>query len=528
MLDLMRCFRFLWIVLLAGCATIMPPDGGQVDETPPMLVSEESTPNEQTQFRPEVITLAFDEWISLKNPAQEVVVSPPTQRKPQILARGKMVEIRFDENETWRDSTTYSIQFGKAITDRNEGNVAEGIQFVFSTGDVLDSLSAGGTVIDARTRKPVDDVLVLLHRSDRDSAITLDLPDYFARTDKEGRYRINYMRGGRYRVFVLKDRDNNFRYTQPAEQLGWLADPVLVTDTTIAFPVLELPPAVRTLRVVAVDSSSTAGVVQYAFNSIPVDTVRKPFPDHPLYTGWLQDTVLTLWQGPGCPRGYLVLDRDTLHYPAAADTLAPVTTAPRAVRTQPQLPGRMVALKVTPPMASLDTSLVLVRQDTTLAFEGSYSLSATGDTLSLSGVTPAESSVELIFLPGALLSVQGRTHADTFLVNYSVGTAADYSNLLLTIEDLPPDEQVLLELSDGAGKTVLGPFRHSGSDTWALSFTGLLPGHYFVFLSRDSNRNGRWDGGDYYRGRLTERRSVHEVPNLRANWDLELRLSPEW
>jgi hypothetical protein len=506
----------------------MPPDGGPVDETPPRLLNDASTPNEQIRFRPEVIQLVFDEWIALKNPAQEVVVSPPTQRKPQVLARGKIVEIRFDENEPWKDSTTYSIQFGKAITDRNEGNVSEGVQFVFSTGDVLDSLSVGGVVIDARSRKPVDDVLVLLHRSDRDSAITLDLPDYFARTDKEGRYRINYMRGGEYRVFALRDRDNNFRYTQPAERLGWLPSPIQVPDTTDVLPVLELPPAVRTLRVVAVDSSSTPGVVHYAFNSLPVDTLRKPFEDHPLYTAWLQDTVLTLWQGPGCPRGYMLLGRDTLIYPAAGDSLVAMTVAPRVVRTQPHLPGSELALQVLPPVNALDTSLVKVRQDTTSGFVEGYRLSSGGDTLFMRGATPAESSLELIFLPGALRSVQGTTHADTLLVNYRVGEAGDFGNILLTIEALPPDQQVLLELADGTGKTLLGPFRFSGADTWTIPMNGLQPGNYFVFLSLDDNRNGRWDGGDYYRGRFSERRSVHELPNLRANWDLEYTLKPEW
>ena len=44
---------------------------------------------------------------------------------------------------------TYIVQFGDAVRDLREGNVAKGLQYVFSTGAVLDSGRVAGRAEDA-------------------------------------------------------------------------------------------------------------------------------------------------------------------------------------------------------------------------------------------------------------------------------------------------------------------------------------------------------------------------------------------
>ena len=138
---------------------MLPPEGGEKDTTPPVLRTELSTPDQQTNFRPTEIRLVFDEWIQLKDPLKQVVISPPLKKAPLVTSEGKAVVVQFNADEPWKDSTTYTLQFGKAITDRNEGNVTPDVRYVFSTGPVIDSLSAGGVLLDARSRAPVADAL---------------------------------------------------------------------------------------------------------------------------------------------------------------------------------------------------------------------------------------------------------------------------------------------------------------------------------------------------------------------------------
>ena len=116
---------------------MLPPEGGEKDTTPPVLRTELSTPDQQTNFRPTEIRLVFDEWIQLKDPLKQVVISPPLKKAPLVTSEGKAVVVQFNADEPWKDSTTYTLQFGKAITDRNEGNVTPDVRYVFSTGPVI-------------------------------------------------------------------------------------------------------------------------------------------------------------------------------------------------------------------------------------------------------------------------------------------------------------------------------------------------------------------------------------------------------
>ena len=83
----------------AGCASISPLQGGPKDETPPKVLEEESTPNEQTNASPRRIELVFDEWITLTDVFNQVVVSPPLQYKPEVLLKGRTVIFELDEKE---------------------------------------------------------------------------------------------------------------------------------------------------------------------------------------------------------------------------------------------------------------------------------------------------------------------------------------------------------------------------------------------------------------------------------------------
>ncbi len=138
-------------LVLTACATIISPQGGPKDETPPALVADKSTANLQTNFKKQRIELTFDEWVQVQDVFNQVLVSPPLRYPYKVSLKQRTVRFDFDEREILRDSATYTINFGAAVKDLTEKNPAENLRFVFSTGPYIDSLSIRGVMVDAVT-----------------------------------------------------------------------------------------------------------------------------------------------------------------------------------------------------------------------------------------------------------------------------------------------------------------------------------------------------------------------------------------
>lgn len=515
----------LFLLVLTSCARVMPPEGGERDTIPPHLQTEGSTADRQTNFRPVEIRLEFDEWIQMKDVLKEVVISPPVQKMPSVVAEGKSVVVTFDKEEVWKDSTTYTLYFGKAIQDRSEGNAAPDQRFVFSTGPVVDSLTASGRLMNAKTGEPVPDALVILHRDLRDSAITIQLPNHFARTDKEGNYRLDNLRSGTFRVFALLEKSTNYLYDLPDEWIGWLPELIRIDSQHTVIPDLTLSPPFRPFRVINVDSTSLRGSTSWAFNK-PPDGVRllDTIPPLPVLQ-WQSDTLLRIW-APQPMRGFLLVNnRDSLPYSLYPDTLVPLPIV-RLVLSGKQSPGQPVRLLAPVPLSSFDTTSIQVWRDSILLPLSGIQKSKSGDTLTLYGANKEGSTFRILFLPGALTSIVGQQNKDTLIIPVSTGLSSELVQLKLVIDSLPADKQVLLEIRNGSQP--IGRWTYSGPAPWVLAVPGLLPGNYQVFLSLDRNRNGYWDPADYYRQTPAEQRSVFPLTGLRANWEMEMPIIPDW
>lgn len=156
-------------VLLYSCASIGRIEGGPIDETPPRFLQSTPEPG-QLNYKRNRVTIAFDEYIKLDNPSEKIVISPPQIQQPEIKTNGKKVVINFQD--TMKADVTYTIDFGDAIQDNNEGNPLEQFTFTFSTGERLDTMAASGTVLNASNLEPVKGMLVGLQSNLADSAFT--------------------------------------------------------------------------------------------------------------------------------------------------------------------------------------------------------------------------------------------------------------------------------------------------------------------------------------------------------------------
>ncbi len=210
----------LAFLIARGCAQQGAPTGGPQDETPPKVLSTDP-PNYSTHFNTDKITITFDEYLDMGNFTQELVVSPPMEEKPLVRMRKKSLIIDFEEE--LKEDVTYTFNFGEGIKDLNEQNVLMNYEYVFSTGDYLDSLSVKGRLRNAFDLTiPETPIFVMLYRSLEDSVPLTEIPYYVGRADKEGNFAVNNLREDIYKIFVLKDGNNNFLYDLPAEKIAFL------------------------------------------------------------------------------------------------------------------------------------------------------------------------------------------------------------------------------------------------------------------------------------------------------------------
>ena len=232
-------FLVLIFIIIAACAKISAPSGGPKDITPPMVLS--SVPrNGSSNFTGENFMVTFNEFIVLDKITEKFMVSPPLSKNPVITATLKNLVVKFDEK--LKDSTTYTFYFQDAIRDLNEGNPLSNYQFVFSTGSVVDSLSVTGNVYSSLNLEAGADLLVIMHRNLADSVPRKMQPTYITKTDKTGNFKINNVRSGKYKLYVLGDGNNNKRYDVSTEVFAFLDSVINITPERNYIPLVKVVP----------------------------------------------------------------------------------------------------------------------------------------------------------------------------------------------------------------------------------------------------------------------------------------------
>ncbi|MCF8328239.1 MAG: Ig-like domain-containing protein, partial [Bacteroidales bacterium] len=196
-----QIIKFLFLALIiSACATMVPPQGGPRDEDPPEVV-ETDPPNKTANIEPRQVKITFNEFVTLSDVQNQVLISPPVKDKPMFQLRGK--SLLFDIPENLRSNTTYNIYFGSSIKDLNEGNEIDNYTYTFSTGPYLDSLKLKGQAQKAFSEKTEAGWIVMLYKETADSIPMKQMPHYIAKTDENGYFQLENLAPGSYKIFGL-------------------------------------------------------------------------------------------------------------------------------------------------------------------------------------------------------------------------------------------------------------------------------------------------------------------------------------
>ena len=515
---------------LQRCATPTPPRGGDVDSIGPQLIAEETTPNFQTNFRPERIELTFDEWVELDF-QQEIVISPPldlgVNNRPELRRRTLVIPL---EGVDLRDSVTYVVNIGSAIKDLNEGNPTENLRFVFATGPVLDTASVSGRVVDEFSGEPLESITVTLYDNLADTAVFTENPTYFANSAEDGTFTISNVRPGEYRVVALQRNPGATGYYPdysgvfPPLAVGFRDSSIQVIDADNPIGDVRVSPIPVTP--VATSLELNLGVIKIVVNQSAelVDIrsgreyLRNDFADtiRLFYREAAADTILL---------GRDSLYSDTVYVTAADLESAPAPPLTAVGRTTGKVnPGEGIRLVFNRPLVSLDTSLVSLRRDT-LPQPVPY-------TYELDSLFPAEVRLRAAWseaapyyvelLPGAVTDWNGVTNVDTVARSLNVAAAEEYGVLSVVLQNINPTLDYIVRLVDAEGEVIVGTrrFVHERFE-YVANYRSLPPGTYLLELIYDSNGNERFDSGDLRFGRQPEAVQRFEIEELRANWEVE-------
>lgn len=220
-----------------SCAnTTQAPTGGKKDTIAPALYWTQPVPGAvNVDTNKTKLVFGFDEYVTIKN-QQNIFLSPPQKKAPKAKVKGKNVVVTFEE--PLANGITYTLNFTDAIADNNEGNMFPGFTYVFSTGDNIDSMLVTGTVQDCNTLTPVKGATVMLYKDHSDSAIFKSRPFAACKTDDWGYFCIPYIPDTLYRLYALKDDNNdNIYQSEDGELVGFidsLIRPVMRVSDTLA------------------------------------------------------------------------------------------------------------------------------------------------------------------------------------------------------------------------------------------------------------------------------------------------------
>lgn len=514
------------ILAFWGCAKRGTPDGGPLDTDAPRYVRARPE-NFTTNFDANEIRIYFDEYVKLSDPQRQIIISPPMDPRPEITPLGTASRfIRIKINDTLQPRTTYTINFGRSITDNNEANPLSFFTYAFSTGPYIDSLALGGTVTDATLRIPDPFISVMLYEVDStytDSVVFNQVPRYVTNTlDSATTFQLKNLKQGTYQLVAMRDVNNNYTFEPRTDKIAF-ADEYITIPTDEEFNLnlfrevlegkIERPQVKAQQHLIF----GYTGLVKPDSISITPLNVSENFEDR--ITKDPKTDTLHYWYKP-------FAERDTLKFlvqtPRTSDTvIARLRSAKRDTLQFSFEPssglGFQEDLKIRPtvPLEQINDSLVsIIRSDTIpVPFTGTYD--KWNNIYRLSFEKSEKQKYRVTALPGAFIDFFGRVN-DTIKAEVGTPALADRGNLIVNltgVEEFP----VIVQVTNEKGEVIAEKYSTGSNE---IKFNLLKPGKYLLRLIYDTNENRIWDTGSFLNRRQPERIIYYPEPiTLRANWD---------
>ena len=573
--------NYLFIIIIAlaiivySCANKAGgPTGGPKDETPPRVLK--STPiNGALNFKKKEIQIIFDENISVEKATENVLISPPQLKQPDVKGNSKIVSLKFEDELL--DSTTYTINFGDAIVDLNEKNPLKNYRFSFSTGNEIDTLKISGQLVNAEDLNPMQGIYVGIYKENSDSVFFQKPFLRIGKTDENGNFIIDNVKAGKYKIFALGDVNKDYYY-QPGESVAFIdslvtpsfrieemrdtvwKDSITVDSVRTYMGTRFLPDSVL-LRFFK-ESKKRQYFVKYErkqaqsfslfFNTtaaeLPVikplnfnwngkyieqknatlDSITYWITDADVYKIDTLDMAITYFKTDSLFN--LVKTTDTINVFMRKPKVNPKAKLPK---TEPKTEFykfstndnasfdvyNTLIFKFDAPLANVDLSLIkLVQKIDSVSKPLAVKWRQIDSTLMnyvIDYKWEPEKSYEITADSTAFRSIY-HLESDKFEMKFKIKSLDEYSSIKLLAEKF--DSLIVFQVLDTKDVVLVS----KKAQKKGTKFEFLKPGDYYIRAFIDSNNNGKWDTGNLVKHIQPE--NVYYYPkklNVKANWEFE-------
>lgn len=528
------------LVILWSCAKQSTPTGGPRDETPPKVLAQYPE-NQSLNVNPKEIWIEFDEYIKLDNPNKNIIITPRLN-KDEVITTALKNKVSVELNQELEPNTTYVFNFQKSIQDLSEGNPAEQLKLVFSTGPTIDSL-----VVTGRTnflfpdRKTVyDDVLVGLYEATDTTDVFTAPPYYIAQVDSLGLFRLENLRAGAYLAYAWLDANNSLKAEFKTEEFAFISDTLIIDPESEKILHFNLALADQTAFKLT-RSSTTGSSYQLVFNKglreieiIPEDKNERiqhkvekdrvklyreiPIADSLAIQVKAKDSILQsldtlIWAK------FEESDRrkDELNIAVSSGKSFYQQLKMELIFTKPVTEVSFDSLFV-----SFDTASIFPIAPEMLYWRDSAKLDQLDILMNIPDSLPF-SIFSLIASDSTFRDIEGEFNTKLIKANFRKlqreGLADEIAGTIQT--DHPSLIVQLLTAKDELVKELIL------NNQKAFSFTLIEPGSYKIKVIEDENKNGEWDPSDFSLKRQAEKVYYFQDPEtneqnimIRGGWSI--------
>ncbi len=563
---------FVIVILMAyACANRgQGPQGGAKDEVPPKVLK--STPRDKSvNIKEGKIQIEFDENVNLKDIAKNVIISPPQRLNPEITSYGRRVNVEF--KDTLQSNTTYSVDFGSAIVDNNEGNILKNYVYSFATGNEIDTMQVAGTLLNAEDLNPMQGITVGIYDDLSDTVFTKKPFLRISRTDDQGRFTVSNVRNGKYRVFALNDLNRDY-FLQKGEGLAFeeksyqtgmehITRPDTVWKDSLTVDTILFVPAIRYLpddvvlryfkddfkrQYLSKSDRPEPHLIKMFFNTsadkLPeIRPLNTEWDNRMLLeknqrldslTFWLTDSALIKKDTIKLEVKYLKSDSvfklqlqtDTINFMLKKQVKKPAQTGKKKeflniqTNLSPQFDVyKPVMLSFQAPVRNFDVAKIHLNQLVDTVLTPVQFVLAKRDSIGMNFEINhkwiPETTYELLIDSAAFTSVYNLQN-DNLKNELKIKSLDEYSSLKLLLANY--DSTAVFQVVNKDDKLIRTvPAVKNGTK---VEF--LQPGDYYLRMFIDRNRNGKWDPGSYFEKRQPESVYYYEKKlTLIKNWEFE-------
>jgi len=452
------------LVLNTGCANQIPPTGGTRDSIPPVLISAKPA-DSSINFTGKKIILEFNEFVTVENASQNLLVSPTPKIPPGVESKLRAVTVTI--KDTLEPNTTYTYDFGNAIKDINESNILKNFSYTFSTGNKLDDLEFTGKVLIAQSGLADSTLIAVLHRKGDDSAVIKEYPRYISRLDKAGNFHFKNLPAGTFYLYAFQDPGSK-RYSDSL--FAYADSPIIVSD-------------------------STKPVILYAYTEIDTRKSSKP---------------------PGGARTPPARGGN-----AAADKRLRLETTLQAGEQDLLKPFEVYFR--TAPLKEFDSTKIIFADEKLKPITNYRIIRDTSNTKLTIDYPWVENTGYTIIVDKDFASdTAGRKLLKSDTLEFRTRKQSEYGSIRLRFPNLDLSKNPVLQIVQNGEVITSHVFR--SRDYYVKLYT---PGEYDLRILYDDNKNGIWDRGKFFGTRKQPERVVPVTRKLivKANWDAEVDIT---